>query len=87
MKQTFYGGGFFFVNMYADVCNICSSDPTISKAVIRIVTALFLKETLASAALDSDMVMEDNRRAAVEAQTKLEELFRAADDDGDGHWC
>ena len=59
----------------------------ISKAVIRIVTALFLKETLASAALDSDMVMEDNRRAAVEAQTKLEELFRAADDDGDGHWC
>ena len=61
--------------------------PRISKAVIRIVTALFLKETLASAALDSDMVMEDNRRAAVEAQTKLEELFRAADDDGDGHLC
>lgn len=54
-------------------------------AVIRIVTALFLKETLASAALDSDMVMEDNRRAALEAQMKLEELFRAADDDGDGH--
>lgn len=54
-------------------------------AVIRIVTALFLKETLASAAMDSDMVMEDNRRAALEAQMKLEELFRAADDDGDGH--
>ena len=54
-------------------------------AVIRIVTALFLKETLASAANDADMVMEDNRRAAVEANMKLQELFHAADDDGDGH--
>ncbi|CAE6916345.1 Scn11a [Symbiodinium sp. CCMP2456] len=54
-------------------------------AVIRIVTALFLKETLASAANDADMVMEDNRRMARDAQNKLEELFRAADDDGDGH--
>lgn len=45
----------------------------------------WVQETLASAALDSDMVMEDNRRAALEAQAKLEELFRAADDDGDGH--
>ena len=51
----------------------------------RIVTALFLKETLASAANDADMVMEDNRRLARDAQTKLEELFRAADDDGDGN--
>jgi hypothetical protein len=32
-----------------------------------------MQETLASAALDSDMVMEDNRRAALEAQMKLEE--------------
>ncbi|CAE7360253.1 Scn11a, partial [Symbiodinium necroappetens] len=54
-------------------------------AVIRIVTALFLKETLASAANDADMVMEDNRRMARDAQNKLEELFRAADDDGDGN--
>ncbi|CAK9045813.1 unnamed protein product [Durusdinium trenchii] len=54
-------------------------------AVIRIVTALFLKETLASAANDADMVMEDNRRSAVEANMKLQELFHAADDDGDGH--
>lgn len=53
-------------------------------AVIRVVTALFIKETLASAANDADMVMEDARRAAVETNAKLEELFLAADENCDG---
>ncbi|CAK9027338.1 unnamed protein product [Durusdinium trenchii] len=47
-------------------------------AVIRVVTALFIKETLASAANDADMVMEDARRAAAETNLKLEELFLEA---------
>ncbi|CAE7451133.1 CACNA1H, partial [Symbiodinium pilosum] len=54
-------------------------------AVIKIVTALFLKETLTSAANDADMVMEDARRLAKDYTHKLEELFRLADDDGDGN--
>eukprot|EP00435_Cladocopium_sp_Y103_P036608 s1334_g9.t1 len=53
-------------------------------AVIRVVTALFIKETLASAANDADMVMEDKRRADVETNAKLEELFLAADENQDG---
>ena len=54
-------------------------------AVIKIVTALFLKETLTSAANDADMVMEDARRSAKDYHHKLQELFRLADDDGDGN--
>ncbi|CAJ1439223.1 unnamed protein product, partial [Effrenium voratum] len=54
-------------------------------AVIRVVTALFIKETLASAANDAEMVMDETRRLAVEYQEKLEELFCLVDDDGDGH--
>lgn len=53
-------------------------------AVIRVVTALFIKETLASAANDADMVMEDKRRADIETNAKLEELFLAADENQDG---
>ena len=37
--------------------------------MIRIVTALFLKETLASAANDADLVMEENKIAALQAET------------------
>ncbi|CAE7896910.1 Sodium channel protein type 10 subunit alpha [Symbiodinium microadriaticum] len=51
-------------------------------AVIRVVTALFLKETLASAANDADMQIEENRRTAKNYQEKLEDLFRAVDEDG-----
>jgi len=54
-------------------------------AVIKIVTALFLKETLTSAANDADMVMEDARRTAQAYHYKLQELFHLADDDGDGN--
>eukprot|EP00438_Fugacium_kawagutii_P024570 Skav223350 [mRNA] locus=scaffold200:446151:454511:+ [translate_table: standard] len=55
-------------------------------AVIRVVTALFIKETLASAANDAEMVIEESRRMAVEYQERLEapELFRLVDNDGDG---
>ncbi|CAE7470067.1 Scn11a [Symbiodinium natans] len=54
-------------------------------AVIRVVTALFIKETLASAANDAELVIEETRRNALEYQEKLEELFQIVDDDGDGH--
>ena len=53
-------------------------------AVIRIVTALFLQETLANASNDADMILENSRRLAKDYQDKLEELFQAADNDGDG---
>jgi len=53
-------------------------------AVIRVVTALFIKETLASAANDAEMVIEESRRMAIEYQERLEELFRLVDNDGDG---
>jgi len=54
-------------------------------AVIRVVTALFIKETLASAANDAEMVIEESRRMALEYQARLEELFHLVDYDGDGH--
>ena len=42
-------------------------------AVIRVVTALFLQETLNTAANDADMQLENSRRLAMEYQAKLEE--------------
>lgn len=41
-------------------------------AVIRIVTALFLKETLASAANDADMQMDELRGKSKDYQRNLE---------------
>jgi len=43
-------------------------------ATLRIVTALFLKETLSTAANDAEMVIEDSRRFALQYQKKLEAL-------------
>jgi len=54
-------------------------------AVLRIVTALFIKETLQSAENDAEMMIQDSRTAQKRYQRRLEELFRLADDDGDGH--
>jgi len=54
-------------------------------AVLRIVTALFLKETLESAAQDAEIVIEETRRTAIKYQEKLVELFNYFDDDADGH--
>ena len=54
-------------------------------AAIRIVTALFLTETLSTAANDAELVIEESRRTALIYQKKLEELFKLVDDDGDGN--
>ena len=54
-------------------------------AVLRIVTALFLKETLESAAQDAEIVIEETRRTALKYQEKLVQLFNYFDDDKDGH--
>ncbi|CAE7896908.1 Sodium channel protein type 11 subunit alpha [Symbiodinium microadriaticum] len=62
----------------------CSYIAFVVFAVIRIVTALFLQETLSNAANDADMLLENSRRLAKDYQDKLEELFQAADNDGDG---
>lgn len=40
------------------------------------VTALFLKETLHSAANDADMMLEDSERVSKAYQNKIEGLFR-----------
>jgi len=53
-------------------------------AVIRIVTALFLKETLESTANDADILIESQRHDANKLRHRLETLFEALDEDGDG---
>lgn len=53
-------------------------------AVIRIVTALFLKETLESSANDADIAMESQSHEAAKLNQKLEALFRAMDEDEGG---
>jgi len=53
-------------------------------AVIRIITALFLKDTLAVAANDADMMMQTKMKEKATFAAKLEEVFLAADDSGDG---
>eukprot|EP00931_Biecheleriopsis_adriatica_P075427 TRINITY_DN49292_c0_g1_i1.p1 TRINITY_DN49292_c0_g1~~TRINITY_DN49292_c0_g1_i1.p1 ORF type:complete len:588 (-),score=116.96 TRINITY_DN49292_c0_g1_i1:39-1772(-) len=53
-------------------------------AVIRIISALFLKETLSCASNDAELALDERRRAAENYKMKLEELFGAADLDGDG---
>ena len=53
-------------------------------AVLRIVTALFIKETLQSAANDAEMMMEESTSSSRQYQRRLAELFRLVDDDGDG---
>eukprot|EP00441_Pelagodinium_beii_P037871 CAMPEP_0197640518 /NCGR_PEP_ID=MMETSP1338-20131121/14781_1 /TAXON_ID=43686 ORGANISM="Pelagodinium beii, Strain RCC1491" /NCGR_SAMPLE_ID=MMETSP1338 /ASSEMBLY_ACC=CAM_ASM_000754 /LENGTH=228 /DNA_ID=CAMNT_0043213379 /DNA_START=211 /DNA_END=897 /DNA_ORIENTATION=+ len=54
-------------------------------AMIRIVTALFIKETLSCAANDAEIALEEKRRSAMRYQAKLEEFFCSADVDGDGN--
>jgi len=53
-------------------------------AVLRIVTALFLKETLASAAQDAELVIEETRRTAIKYHERLVDLFKVFDEDQDG---
>eukprot|EP00441_Pelagodinium_beii_P025890 CAMPEP_0197677246 /NCGR_PEP_ID=MMETSP1338-20131121/88090_1 /TAXON_ID=43686 ORGANISM="Pelagodinium beii, Strain RCC1491" /NCGR_SAMPLE_ID=MMETSP1338 /ASSEMBLY_ACC=CAM_ASM_000754 /LENGTH=222 /DNA_ID=CAMNT_0043258043 /DNA_START=44 /DNA_END=712 /DNA_ORIENTATION=+ len=54
-------------------------------AVIRIVTALFIKETLMCAANNAELAMEDKRRAGEDYRRRLEEFFHSVDGDGDGN--
>ncbi|CAE7259258.1 unnamed protein product, partial [Symbiodinium sp. KB8] len=51
-------------------------------AVTRIVTAIFLKETLANAANDAALQLAETKRMARGLQSKFEELFRSLDGDG-----
>jgi len=53
-------------------------------AVIRIITALFLKETLAVAASDAEMMIQQKMKDKQKFASKLQEVFRAADESGDG---
>lgn len=52
--------------------------------MIRIITALFIKETLACAARDAEIALDEKKRGAEEYRTKLEDFFCAADTDGNG---
>lgn len=53
-------------------------------AVIRIVNALFLKETLETTAHDAEIAIENHLHAGSRFSDKLKTLFRAFDSDGDG---
>eukprot|EP00930_Biecheleria_cincta_P073623 TRINITY_DN60902_c0_g1_i1.p1 TRINITY_DN60902_c0_g1~~TRINITY_DN60902_c0_g1_i1.p1 ORF type:complete len:583 (+),score=93.52 TRINITY_DN60902_c0_g1_i1:127-1875(+) len=53
-------------------------------AVVRIITALFIKETLACAANDASIAMEEKRLEAIKSRDRLEDLFDTLDSDGDG---
>ena len=54
-------------------------------AVIRIVTALFLKETLTCADDDAAVALKEKSRRTRVYKEKLREVFFAADKDGDGN--
>ena len=54
-------------------------------AVIRIVTALFLKETLTCADDDAAVALKEKSRRTRVYKEKLREVFLAADKDGDGN--
>jgi len=53
-------------------------------AVLRVVTALFIKETLESTANDADLAIEIQRHAGSKLSRKLEVLFNAFDRNGNG---
>eukprot|EP00930_Biecheleria_cincta_P034240 TRINITY_DN23677_c0_g1_i1.p1 TRINITY_DN23677_c0_g1~~TRINITY_DN23677_c0_g1_i1.p1 ORF type:complete len:607 (-),score=91.72 TRINITY_DN23677_c0_g1_i1:20-1840(-) len=53
-------------------------------AVIRVITALFIKETLSCASDDAELAMEEKRKTAEAFQSKLEVLFESMDMNADG---
>jgi len=57
---------------------------TVVFAMTRIITALFLKDTLAVAANDADMMIREKAREKKAYAAKLLEFFNAADTSGDG---
>jgi len=54
-------------------------------AVIRIVSALFLKETLAQASQEAEQMVRDRMKDVENTLNNLNALFQAADTSGDGH--
>jgi len=57
---------------------------TVVFAMTRIITALFLKDTLAVAANDAEMMIQEKTREKKAYAAKLLEVFEAADASGDG---
>lgn len=57
---------------------------TVVFAVIRIITAIFLRETLKEADLDEDMLISENMKQTDSMKAKLREIFHEADTSGDG---
>jgi len=53
-------------------------------AVIRIITALFLRDTLQVAASDADMIIQESLQKTKKYVARLEQLFQLADTSGDG---
>lgn len=53
-------------------------------ALVRIVTALFLKETLDAASGDALLQMEERKKAGMKHRTRLCEVFQNLDESGDG---
>lgn len=53
-------------------------------AIIRIITAIFLKETLATAAGDAALAVQEKVRSKEQYVSRLEEIFLEADSDGNG---
>ncbi|CAJ1339974.1 unnamed protein product [Effrenium voratum] len=53
-------------------------------AIIRIITAIFLKETLATAAGDAALAVQEKVRSKEQYVSRLEEIFLEADGDGNG---
>lgn len=53
-------------------------------AIIRVISAIFLKDTLDAAQADAESVVVDRLRKKAEYLQKLESLFRAMDEEGDG---
>jgi len=74
VEEVHWGYGFFFF-MYVSV---------VVFAVTRIITALFLKDTLQIAANDADMMVQETLASKREYSKKLKELFELADSSGNG---
>lgn len=54
-------------------------------AMVRIISALFLKDTLQTAANDADMMVQERMKEMKAFVNKLSELFAQADESGDGN--
>merc|ERR1740123_867038 len=53
-------------------------------AMIRIISALFLEETLAQASRDADMMVREGSKKTAALAKDLTDLFESADKSGDG---